>query len=363
MASSVTNIGVIGCGRISGHHCNSIHAIDGVELLAVCDLISDKAEKYSREFNVPWFKDYRRMLEEYPEINTVVVATPSGMHFEHGIEIISHYKKNIILEKPIFLRPDHVEIAYDKAEELGLKLFPVFQNRYNKAVERVKKAIVNDELGDMRIMSVRVRWCRPQRYYDLAPWRGTFSHDGGALTNQGVHHVDLLRYLGGNIDKVSSTMRTLGASIEVEDTVVATFTYENGAVGVLEVTTSARPDDYEASISFVGSKGLAQIGGIAVNELQIFTPAPESCNVYSENFSSGIGIYGNGHKKMYKDIVSSLMQDQPFPVGREDCLNTVKLLNSFYRSDEKSVWVKVDTPELSTRLGRPNEEISKLYRN
>ena len=117
----------------------------------------------------------------------------------------------------------------------------------------------------------------------MAPWRGTLSHDGGALTNQGIHHVDLLRYLGGEVHQVNATMRTLGADIEVEDTIVSSFSYENNAVGSLEVTTSARPDDFEASISIVGSEGLAQIGGIAVNELQIFTPRPEDCEEYSED--------------------------------------------------------------------------------
>ena len=362
MKNNEVFIGIIGCGRIAGHHCRSIQEVDGVKLSSVCDLIGEKSKNYGNEFNVPWFVNYREMLEKHPEINTVVIATPSGMHFEHGMEIITRYKKNLIMEKPTFMRPDDLETAYNEAEKTGIRIFPVFQNRYNKAVERVKKAIINNELGEIRIMSVRVRWCRPQRYYDLAPWRGSFSHDGGAITNQGIHHVDLLRYFGGEVDKVNSTMRTLGAKIEVEDTVVAILTYDSGAVGNVEITTAARPDDYEASISVVGSKGLAQIGGIAVNELQIFTPDPTICGAYSEDFSGDIGIYGNGHKKIYKDIASSLLDNEPFPLGRQECLNTIKLLNAFYRSDEECGWVKVATAKQSDRLGRPNEEISKLYR-
>src|SRR3990167_6033687 len=173
------------------------------------------------------------------------------------------------MKNPAFMPPEQLHDALAAADRLGLKMFPVFQNRYNKAVRRAKQALDNDELGDIRIVAARVRWCRPQRYYDMAPWRGTFSHDGGALTNQGIHHVDLLRHLGGEVARVNATMRTLGAAIEVEDTVVATLIYGNGAVGNLEVTTAARPDDFEASLSIVGSKGLAQIGGIGVNELQI----------------------------------------------------------------------------------------------
>ena len=273
----IYKVAVIGCGRIAGHNCRAIKCTDGLELVAVCDLEIEKANVYRDEFNVPAYSNYNKMLIEIGDIDIVAIITPSGMHFEHSMDVLKKYNKHIIVEKPTFMKPSHLNQAYSVADKLGLKIFPIFQNRHNLAVQRVKRAILNHELGDIRLISVRVRWCRPQRYYDMAPWRGTLSHDGGALTNQGIHHVDLLRYLGGEVSHVNATMRTLGANIEVEDTIVSSFTYQNKAVGSLEVTTAARPDDFEASISIVGSKGLAQIGGIAVNELQIFTPGPEDC--------------------------------------------------------------------------------------
>jgi len=356
---------LIGCGRIAGHHARSIAGTEGIELVAVCDLVEEKAKAYSQDFGVPAFTDYRVMLRERPDIDTVAVITPSGMHYEHGIELIERFGKNLIVEKPTFLRPEHLLQAYAQAERRGLQIFPVFQNRYNAAVRRVKKALVDGELGDIRVVSVRLRWCRPQRYYDLAPWRGTLSHDGGAITNQGIHHVDLTRYLAGDVTRVNATMRTLGAKIEAEDTVVATMTFKSGAVGSLEVTTAARPDDFEASISLVGSAGLAQIGGIAVNELQVFTPDPAACAANSEDFKSiqGFGaVYGFGHAGMYRDIVATLRGDAPYPVSRADCLGTLRFLHAFYRSDEIGGWVEVDGNTASRRLGRPNEDISALYR-
>ncbi len=358
-------IALIGCGRIAGHHCASIAATDGVELVAVCDLEINKAQAYADEFNVPAFSDYRRMFDAHPEIDIAAVITPSGMHSEHTLEVISEYGKHAIVEKPTFMRPDQLDEAYRIAAAAGRDIFPVFQNRYNKAVSRVKAALENDELGDIRIVSVRVRWCRPQRYYDMAAWRGTFSHDGGALTNQSIHHVDLLRHLGGEVKEVNATMRTLGADVEVEDTVVATLRYESQAVGVLEATTAARPDDFEASLSIVGSKGLAQIGGIAVNELQIFTPHPEACASNSEDFKGIKGhgaVYGFGHTEMYSDIVKHLSGRAPYPVNRDDCRSTLKLLHAFYRSDEAGDWVCVDGDEQSIRLGRTNDTVSDLYR-
>lgn len=365
MASGNLKVALIGCGRIAGHHCRSIRRTDGVDLVAVCDLELEKAEAYGNEYSVPAYTNYRRMFEDHPSIDIAAVITPSGMHFEHVLEVVNDYRKHAIVEKPTFMRPDQLVEAYRVADNAERNIFPVFQNRYNKAVSRVRMALNKGELGEIRIISVRVRWCRPQRYYDLAPWRGTFSHDGGALTNQSIHHVDLLRHLGGEVAEVNATMRTLGANIEVEDTVVATMRYKHGGVGVLEATTAARPDDFEASISIVGSKGLAQIGGIAVNELQIFTPDPAVCKKHSEDFIGIKGhgaVYGFGHAEMYKDIERHFTGEASYPVSREDCLETLKLLNAFYRSDEIGDWVAVDAGLNSSRLGCANEEIAKLYR-
>lgn len=359
------NVAVIGCGRISGHHCRALGETDGARVAAVCDLEVEKAEAYAEEFGAAPFADYRAMLEAHPEINTVVIATPSGMHFEHALELINDYGKNVIVEKPTVMRPGHLIDLCAAADEKGVNVFPVFQNRYNKAVRRVKRAIESGELGEVRIISVRVRWCRPQRYYDLAPWRGTFSHDGGAITNQGIHHVDLIRHLGGDVARVNATMRTLGADIEVEDTVVGTFEMASGAVGNLEVTTAARPDDFEASISLVCANGLAQIGGIGVNELQVFTPDPDACAAESEDFTGIDGhgaVYGWGHWQMYGDIVTFFRDDVPYPVSRDDAHGTLKLLHAFYRADEAGDWVEVAAPDESVRLGRDNEPVSDLYR-
>lgn len=353
------NIAIIGCGRISRHHCLSINETLGLKLIAVCDLEIEKALNYAKEFQIKAFDNYHKMLSEIPEINIVVIATPSGMHFTHCEEIISKYKKNIIIEKPTFMRPSQVKKAFAIAKKNKLSIFPIFQNRYNKAVQRVFKAIRNQELGKVICASVRVRWCRPQRYYDLAPWRGTYSLDGGALTNQGIHHIDLLRKLVGEVKKVNSIHGTYGADIEVEDTALALIEFKNKAIGSLEITTAARPDDFEASISLVCEKGMVQIGGIAVNELQIFTPAPEDCKKYSEDFSGN--VYGNGHNKIYKDIANFFDLGISYPIDCEDTLNSIKLLNSFYISNDTKSWVFLDDVNDSKKLGKIDKNLYKLY--
>ena len=360
MKSNTVKVAIIGCGRVSGHHCRSVVQTAGVELIAVCDLISEKANAYHEQFGAKAYDNYHQMLLENPQINTVAIITPSGMHYEHALDILSRYRKNIIVEKPTFMKPSQVKEVYAEAAAAGVQIFAVFQNRHNLAVRRVLQGLARGELGRLRSIAVRVRWCRPQRYYDLAPWRGTFSMDGGCLTNQGIHHIDLLKLLGGKVSRVCSVHKTLGADIEVEDTATAAIEFESGALGALEITTAARPIDYEASLSLVCENGLAQIGGIAVNELQVYTPDPAACGANSEDFSGN--VYGHGHVKLYEEIRAYFDEDKPFPVNYEDTISTIQLLNSFYVADETRSWVDVSTAGDSARLGRPDDELAGLYR-
>jgi UDP-N-acetyl-2-amino-2-deoxyglucuronate dehydrogenase len=136
--------------------------------------------------------------------------------------------------------------------------------------------------------------------------------------------------------------------------------FENGAIGSLEVTTAARPIDYEASLSLVCENGLAQIGGIAVNELQVYTPDPAACSANSEDFSGN--VYGHGHEELYKQIAAFFKSGAPFSVPFEDAHETIKLLNAFYVSDERGGYVDVATAGDSARLGRPDEALANLYR-
>ena len=354
-------VAVIGCGRITGHHLKSIQKVHGIRITAVCDFNLQKAKDYTKKYNIKYFYNFDEMLTKVNDIDIVAIITPSGMHYEQATAILKKYKKHLIIEKPLFLKPSHVKKVYSLAKRYKCKIFPVFQNRYNKSVMRLKRAINNGELGKIRITNVRLRWCRSERYYKMSKWRGTFSHDGGALSNQGIHHLDLLRYLAGEIKEISVFMKTQGAKIEVEDTAVAAFNYYNGAVGTLEVTTAARPKDFEASISIVGSKGLAQIGGSAVNELQIFTPKEKDCKKFSQKIPNN---YGFGHIQLYKNIVKTFSKRKKFdfPVNERDSFNTTKLLNAFYRADEINKKVNVFSIKESKRLGRKNEKISKLYR-
>lgn len=353
------NIGLIGAGRIAGHHIQAIKKFKLFKIIAFSDLQPNKIKDHKINDNVNSYNHYEEMLKSEKKIDLVVLMTPSGMHYEHAKTIIKKYKKNIVIEKPICFKSSQVIELYKLAQKSKVKIFPVFQNRYNKAIQFLKKKKAIDALGRLRIIGVQVRWCRPQRYYDLADWRGTFSHDGGALTNQGIHHLDAMRYLCGELKQINSKMATLGANIEVEDSVVANFELKSGALGTLEITTSARPKDYNATISLIGSKGLAQIGGLALNELQIYSPNPKMCKANSEKIPTA---YGFGHFSFYRDIKNYFYNYSKFPVSSIDCLKTINLLNSFYISDEIKKSVNPAVIKDSKRLGIKNEKISKRYR-
>lgn len=357
--TKILKTAIIGCGRVAGHHARSIGKLAQFQLVAVCDLIEDRARILASQHNVPFYLNYYDMLSQNPEIDLVAIITPSGMHFEHTLDIIQNYRKHVIVEKPIALKLSHVKLLAETADKVGVKIFPVFQYRFNKCVQRVKRAISDGELGDIRLATVRTRWCRPQRYYDRDPWRGTFSHDGGATTNQGIHHIDLLRYFSGEVKRVHAKMATLGVNIEVEDTAVAILEFESGALGIIEITTAARPEDFESSISIVGSKGLAMVGGWATNELIRFSPNQEEQKLCSEVFPD---VYGFGHKEIYLGAFNCLMNSGKEAVEYDETTKSLRLLHALYVSHEINDWVNVAEGRESSRLGEPNEKIANIYR-
>lgn len=352
---------LIGCGRIAGRHIDAILSAKNAELIAVCDMDEARAKEKAQQGNCPYFLNYHDMFAAHPEIEVVTILTPSGMHYEHSLDVIRHYQKHLLIEKPFVMRIEHGLHLKQVADEFGVKLFPVYQNRFNKAVQRVKQAMQpeNGELGKLRVGTVRLRWCRPQRYYDLSEWRGTWAMDGGALTNQGIHYIDLLRYLCGDVKRVNSLLATLGAQIEAEDTAVGTIEFENGALGVIEIMTSARHDDFEASISCVCENGLAVISGIATNELQVFSPKPDECVSNSEDFPT---VYGFGHDVIVQSVAEALLQDKPAAIEFEDGMNSIRLLHAIYRSDELGGWIDVAKAGDSERLGIPEDRLAEPYR-
>jgi UDP-N-acetyl-2-amino-2-deoxyglucuronate dehydrogenase len=351
------NTAFVGCGRVAFHHKDMIQSLSDYNVRAVCDLNENKSIDLSKEFNCKVYKNYREMLMS-EDLDLLILATPTGAHYYHAIDILDTKPVNILLEKPMVLNVSHGLELHEKAESLGINIFPVYQNRFNKAVQFVKNAIEANELGEIRLATVRVRWCRPQRYYDLASWRGTYSMDGGAYVNQGIHFIDILRFLGGEVAEAISSFGRLGANPEAEDTGLSMLKFKNGAMGAIEITMSARPKDFEASVSIVGSKGIAELGGVCTNKLVKYSPDEREEVLQSEDVPIS---YGLGHKAIFQKIANTMLLHEPPPIGFNDGLETIKLLHTLYRSNEEQKWIKSDDNFQSFRLGEKSPELLAEY--
>jgi predicted dehydrogenase len=342
---------------VAGNHLSGISQLPGASLAAVCDILPERAQAYSKQFNVPWYEDYHTMLQR-EEIDVVNVITPSGMHPTHVLDVIQHYRKNVVVEKPMAMRLADLTKMKAAASEAKVRIFPVYQNRYNKAVQVVREAIAAGKMGKIAMASMRLHWCRPQRYYDLSPWRGTWSMDGGAYTNQGIHYLDLLLHLNGDVETLYSQIATRLVEVEVEDSGVAVLRFANGSVGTVESTTTHRPDDKEASITILGEHGNCTLAGLASNKLVSWSLDPSLCNAASEEIPNA---YGFGHKPFLADVVADLQGIKPHPITFDDGMRAICLLNALYRSAEDGVAVCLsDYPE-SANFGRHDDKLFNLY--
>jgi len=348
---------VIGCGRVARMHLDAIRGAGRAHLIGVCDLDEGRARRYGEEYGVPWFCNYHEMLSSQA-VDAVAVITPSGMHVPHAVDVVERYGVHVVIEKPFVLTLGDVDVLQDAASRAGCRIFPVFQNRYNKAVRRVREQVLAGALGRLALGTLRLRWCRPHRYYQQSPWRGTWAMDGGCLTNQGIHYLDLLLQLLGDVDQILAFTNTAFAGVEVEDTATAAVRFASGALGQIEVTTAARPDDFEAELSVLGEQGTAVIGGLSANRLSVWTPEPSDTGRYSEDVPTP---YGFGHAPFYRDVVADILDGIPHPIAVPDAARAIRLLHGVYCSAETGSVTRLSDGPTSALLGRPDRFLTAMY--
>jgi len=355
---------IIGCGRIAYRHIEAIQANPQAELIALCDLDLSRAKERNEGASVKVYQDYRQMLSK-EDIDVVNIMTPSGMHVEHALDIIRNFNKDVVIEKPMSLTVSGGLKLIEAAKEHNVRIFVVHQNRFNKAIKKIKEGIDNNLFGKIGLATIRIRWSRGQNYYDRDPWRGTWAFDGGVLTNQSIHHIDLLRWLIGEVKSVSAIGATQLVNVEVEDTACAWLKFKNGALGAVEATTTARPmnNDLEASISILAEKGTAIIEGFAVNKITTWTFGDMDMNDFSE---SPPNVYGFGHNTVIDNVVDVTLNGGEPIVTAEDALRSIKFLSGIYRSIELSgAEIRLEDNPVSEKLGvidTKSQAIADLYR-
>lgn len=328
---------LIGCGRISKRHSDLLGSgqITGTSLVAVCDVDEEKAKALAEKFGVPYYTDMDTMMQS-EEIDVCSVLTPSGMHAEHTIRL-AKYGKDIVVEKPMALTLDDADAMIRACDSNNCKLFVIKQNRFNVPVVKMREAFDGGKFGQLVLGTVRVRWARHQAYYDQDDWRGTWSMDGGVLTNQASHHLDLLQWFMGEVESVFAKSATALAKIEAEDTAVVTLKFKNGALGIIEATSATRPVDLEGSISVLGSAGSVVIGGFAVNDMTTwkFEGELETEQMVLEKYSvNPPNVYGFGHQAYYEHVVDCIENGSQNLVDGLEGRKSLELINAIYESVE-----------------------------
>lgn len=349
------NFALVGCGRIAKRHSELLghNQIDGARLVAVCDIVEAKAAAIGRQFDVPVFTDMHEMMSR-SEIDVVVVLTESGNHAKHVIEL-AKYGKAIVVEKPMALTLDDADAMIAACEVSGSRLFVVKQNRFNVPVVKLREALDEGRFGNLILGTIRVRWCRDQSYYDQDAWRGTWAMDGGVLTNQASHHVDLLEWIMGEVESVFAKSTTALVDIEAEDTAVVLLKFKNGALGLIEATTAARPKDLEGSISLLGATGTVEVGGFAVNKLKTwnFADGRQEEDGFMEKYSvNPPNVYGFGHQMYYEHVVDCLANGASQTVDGREGRKSIQLINAIYESIETGKEIFLPVKPVHSRLGR-----------
>jgi predicted dehydrogenase len=345
---------LIGCGRIAKRHSELLghKQIAGAELAAVCDVVRSRADAIGKQFGVPSYADMHDMMDR-EKVDVAVVLTESGLHAEHVVALARH-GKHIMVEKPMALTLGDADRMIAACDAARVRLFVVKQNRLNVPVVKLRQALEAGRFGKLVMGTVRVRWCRDQSYYKQDKWRGTWALDGGVLTNQASHHIDLLEWMMGDVESVFAMGRTALVDIETEDTAVVTLRFMNGALGVIEATTAARPKDLEGSISILGEGGTVVIGGFAVNEMLTWNFAKKEAGdeevlaKYSVNPPS---VYGFGHQAYYDHVVKSIREGTSQLVDGLAGRKSLELISAIYESIETGKEVSLHFRPSRCRLG------------
>lgn len=324
---------LVGCGRIAQNHIEAIRQHAGrCELADVCDVDEASLAAAVQKTGAAGHRSLSSMLDK-TSADCVVLATPSGLHPAQATEV-AKAGLDVMTEKPMATRWQDALAMVRACDEAGVRLFVVKQNRRNKTLQLLKKAVDAGRFGRIYMVSVNVFWSRPQEYYDSSAWRGTWEFDGGAFMNQASHYVDLLDWIVGPVESVMAYTGTLARHIEVEDTGVAALKWRNGAMGTINVTMLTYPKNFEGSITVLGEKGTVRIGGMAVNEIQHwqFSQPHEMDEGTTEASYQTTSVYGFGHPLYYDNVISTLRGEaRPETDGREG-LKSLELLIAMYMS-------------------------------
>lgn len=330
----VYKIALVGCGRISKNHFDAIKEAKEFKLTGVCDIHKARAEQAGKEQNVPFFTDLNDMISNV-EMDIISICTPSGIHAKQGI-ISAEKGIHVLTEKPMATKLDDADELIKSCDKNNVKLLVVKQNRLNTTMQLLKHAIDKGRFGKIYQASVNVFWQRPQEYYDMAKWRGTWEFDGGAFMNQASHYVDALEWLIGEPESVMGMTSTMARKIESEDMGAAIVKFRNGVIGTINVSMLTFPKNFEGSITILGEKGTVKVGGIAVNKMEKweFEDYDDDDKQIMQSNYTPPNVYGFGHLAYYHNVLDVLKgKQEPNTDGRSG-RKSLELILAIYKSSQ-----------------------------
>jgi predicted dehydrogenase len=335
-------VGILGGGNISETHARAVRETAGAEIAAVYGQNQDKAARLAQLYGGTVYESLQTFLEHSP-MDMVAIGSPSALHAEQGIAAARH-GLHVLVEKPLDVNLERADALIAECDRAGVKLGVFFQDRVAPGIRKLKELIDTGRLGKLILVSARVKWYRPPEYYSSSRWRGKQALDGGgALMNQGVHTVDLLLWLLGDVERVYARTITAFHPIETEDTVVATLEFASGVIGTLEAATSVYPG-YPRRLELTGSEGTIilehdRIVAVDLREpLEEFPLAPlEQFPVIKKedtNASATSPVVSDvrGHRRLLEDFLQAIETNgKPLCDGYEG-RRSLELVQAIYQS-------------------------------
>lgn len=346
---------LIGCGRIATNHIKA--AVNNkLDIVAVCDTQPEQMQALLEKHEladapIKRYTDHRQMIAENSDIELVAIATESGEHANIALDCIDA-GINCIIEKPIAMSIADADEIIRRAAQKGVKVSACHQNRFNVAVQELRSAIESGRFGRLSHGSVHVRWNRGEGYYAQAPWRGKWASDGGALMNQCIHGIDLLRWMLGPeiVEVYGQTRQRFHDYLEAEDIGMAVVKFANGAVATIEGTTNVYPKNLEETLYIFGEKGTVKVGGTSTNNIDVwnFADEGEEDDARKNIREATSNVYGNGHTSLYCDVIDAINNDREPYVSAVDGRNALELVLAIYRSQKEGRPISLPMTEFAS---------------
>jgi predicted dehydrogenase len=335
MTTQEIGFGIVGAGMIAGYHAEAIAQTPGARLIAICREDAERAAQAAKRFGVPCDTTLDALLAR-PDVDAICVCTPSGLHARQTIGA-ARAGKHVLVEKPLALSLADADAMLAACHEAGVVFGVALQRRTDPQFQAAYAAIAAGELGRMLLGSITIPYIRPQSYYESAAWRGTWALDGGgALMNQGIHLVDLLLWLMGDVAEVEARLDTLDHAIEVEDCVAATLRFANGALGSIAATTAASPG-FPHRVEVYGSMGGLQIEGEQIvrwegGGSERHTGEASGALQAAGAGATPTGISAVGHVRIMRDFVAAIREGRPPLVGGDEGRRSLALVQAVYQA-------------------------------